>query len=156
MSISIKENIGEIYGITVDFSIKNGQYDVLASSVNGRLLPSPIPLLSREFPLEWGDIEDKFEYYINNLQISNDSEETVVTINGIFEQHDIIFTKGDDMCILIGYQEPGVSTKWLVSPFKQDTIIIMCSHADKDNQIDFTRTITYGDNGYVKSDTRRF
>ena len=80
----------------------------------------------------------------------------MVTINGIFEQHDITFTKGDDMCILIGYQEPGVSTKWLVSPFKQDTIIIMCSHADKDNQIDFTRTITYGENGYVKSDTRRF
>lgn len=157
MSISIKANIGEIYGITVDFIIRRGSYDISATSVNGKTLPKPVPLLSRNMPVEW-DVEEKFQYYMGNISVSDDSDNsTRITISGSSGDHHIVLTKRDDMCIIIDCREHGFGSHWIVSPFKHDnTIVIMCSHIDETDHYDFTQTIKYGDNGYVKSDIRKY
>ena len=154
---TLKCNLTEIFGIKVVFKITEGGYNILATEVNGKVLPNPVPLMSREIPTDW-DIEEKFEQYVGNMSIAEDSESQIrLVVRGSSGDHTIKVTKRDDMCILIDCRESGYGDHWIISPFdKLNQIVIMVSHIDETTSFDATQTIVYEDNGFVKTDTRRF
>ena len=150
-------NLAELFGIKVIFKITEGGYNILGTEVNGKVLPKPVPLMSRKIPADW-DIEEKFEQYVGNISIAEDSENQIrLVVKGSSGDHTIKVTKRDDLCILIDSRESGYGDHWIISPFdKLNQIVIMLSHIDETASFDATQTIIYGENGFVKTDTRRF